>query len=97
MIDFKNIDKIPRRITKHTVDEGDFYILSMSALEKEQMHENNKKATDEEMLVLLIDKVLCDAEGNKVSLSLDDLKRLPDALFADIVKATIGSLGEKKS
>lgn len=97
MIDFKNIDRIPRRITKHTVDEGDFYITSMTALEKEQLHENNKEATDEEMLVILIDKVLCDVDGNKISLSLGELKRLPDALFTDIVKATIGSLGEKKS
>jgi hypothetical protein len=98
MIDFKNIDKIPRRITKHSVNEGDFYTLSISALEKEKLYDENKKKPEEEMIVIVLGKVLCDESGKLQNLSLEEFKKLPDALFKDIVNACLGQVtGEKKS
>jgi hypothetical protein len=98
MIDFKNIDKIPRRITKHTVKEGDFYTKSMTSLEKETIANKYEGGSDEEMIVAVIDKILCDDKGEELNLTLAQLKDLPDALFADITKACMGLVvGEKKS
>ena len=97
MIDFKNISKIPRRITKHTVDEGDFYTCSMTSLEKEEIYDNNKKKSDEDLMVIVVAKILCDDKGSLLNLSLKDLKALPDSLFHDIVNACMGNvLGKKK-
>jgi len=96
MIDFKNIDKIPRRIVKHTVKEGDFYTKSMTSFEKESI--SDKYKDPEKMVVAVIDQVLCDEEGKSLNLSLSDLKALPDSLFRDITNACIGLVtGEKKS
>lgn len=98
MIDFRNASAIPRRITKHTVSEGDFYTKSITAFEKEQIYENNKKASEEELIVIVIGKILCDEQGKELMLTIEELKNLPDALFKDITKACMGlALGEKKS
>ena len=98
MIDFNKINEIPRRIKKHTVKEGDFYTVSMTSLEKENIYKDNKDKSEEDMVVIVIGKVLCDETGKLSNLSLKQLKSLPDALFEDIVKACMGMVvGEKKS
>jgi len=98
MIDFTNIDKIPRRITKHTVSEGDFFTMSMTSLEKEDLHKKHKGKSEEKFMIEVISKVLCNEKGDALGLTLDQLKALPDALFRDITKACMGLVvGEKKS
>jgi hypothetical protein len=97
MINFKKIDEIPRRITKHTVEEGDFYTVAISSLEKEALFEEDKEVTEKD-LVKMVALTLCDDKGGLLKLSLKDLKSLPDALFKDIVKAVSGQMtGQKKS
>ena len=98
MIDFKNAGEIPRRITKHTVKEGDFFTKSMTALEKEKLLEKYKGKPENDFVVAIIKAVLCDEEGNLLNLTLKNLKSLPDVLFQDITKACLGiAAGEKKS
>jgi len=98
MIDFKNINKIPKRVTKHTVEEGDFFTVSISALEKEDLFEKNKKASQEKLLTILLGAILCDEKGELLKLSLNDLKSLPDALFQDMINVCTNKItGEKKS
>jgi len=98
MIDFKNPSEIKRRVIKHKVDEGDFFTLSISALEKEEIYENNKDKSEEELIVIVLSKILCDEKGELINLSIEDLKALPDALFKDMIKACMGMvIGEKKS
>lgn len=98
MIDFKNINKIPRRIVKHTVEEGDFYTKSISALEKEEALKEFKDLPDDEMIIKMMGMVLCDEKGNLLNLTLDQFKSMGDALFADIVRAVTQSMtGQKKT
>lgn len=98
MIDFKNAKSISRRVTKHTVEEGDFYTCSITALEKEDVYNKNESKPEEVLMVEVLKLILCDEDGKLLDLSLEDLKNLPDALFQDIVSAAMGNvLGEKKS
>lgn len=97
MIDFKNIDQIKRRVTKHTVEEGDFYTVSISTLEKEQLIADNKKATQEEMVVVALGAMLCDEKGKTLDLSMEELKSLPDVLFMDMARIIMQmATGKKK-
>ena len=99
MIDFKNPGKLKRRVTKHTVIEGDFYLRSLSSQEKEDMYSDKKaNANNEDFIVDVIASVLCDEEGVLVDLSKEDLKLLQDTLFADIVsEVSFKVLGKKKA
>ena len=98
MIDFKNAKKIKKRITKHTVEEGDFFTLSISSYEKENLVEDNKDKSDEENLVIFLGAILCDEKGKGLDLSLEDFKDIPDALFQDMIKVCMNMVtGEKKS
>lgn len=98
MINFKNAKKIKRRVTKHTVEEGDFFTISISCNEKEKLAEDNKDGSDEENLVVFLGATLCDEKGKGLDLSLEELFDIPDALFQDMIKVCMNMVtGEKKS
>ena len=69
MIDFKNVK---RRIKKHTVEEGDFYLKDISSAEGKVIAD---KAGDdaEKSMGAFLRALMCDESGKLLNLSDEDL------------------------
>jgi len=94
MIDFKNVK---RRIKKHTVEEGDFYLKDISSAEGKRIAEKSGDKIDVQMAAFL-QALMCDKEGKLLELSTDELAGIPVGLLQDIMKAlSVIMYGEKKS
>jgi len=98
MIDFGKADGLKRRVTKHTVEEGDFYIRDMSAKERKEASKDIDENDVEAIMDKMIECYLCDDKGKLLNLSEEQLAGIPSGLLADVLKAIQGALlGEKKS
>jgi hypothetical protein len=94
MIDFKNVK---RRIKKHTVEEGDFYLKDISSAEGKAIAEKAGDEVDNQMACFL-QALMCDESGKLLKLSTDELAGIPVGLLQDIMKAVMAIMyGEKKS
>ena len=98
MIDFGKADGLKRRVTKYTVEEGDFYIQDKSAAERKEASKDIDDTDGEAIMNKMIECYLCDDKGKLLRLSEEKLSNIPTGLLADIFKAIQGALtGEKKS
>lgn len=98
MIDFKNIKKIKRRIKKHTVEEGDFYLLDKTTAEFKEIHKSVGTDDIEAFVKAIMDACLCDDKGKLLHLIDDDYQNIGKGLLQDIFMAVQTlTTGEKKS
>lgn len=98
MIDFKKADGLKRRVTKFTVEEGDFFIRDMSSTERIKAVDDIDESDGEAVMMKMIECYLCDEDGKLLKLSEDEVKDIPGGLLQDVFKAIQGALmGEKKS
>ena len=98
MIDFGKADGLKRRVTKYTVEEGDFYIRDMTTTERFKAVETIDESDGDAVMVKMIECYLCDDKGKLLKLSEDQIKDIPANLLKDVFNAIQGALtGEKKS
>ncbi len=94
MIDFKNVK---RRIKKHTVEEGDFYLRDISSAEGKVIADKAGDDTEKAMGAFLR-ALMCDESGELLKLSDKNLSEIPVGLLQDIMQAVQSLMyGEKKS
>jgi hypothetical protein len=94
MIDFRNVK---RRIKKHTVEEGDFYLRDISTAEGKQIADQAGDKLDEQIAAFL-QALMCDEKGELLNLSIDDLQDIGGSLLHDVMAAVEAIIhGEKKS
>ena len=94
MIDFT---KVKRRIKKHTVEEGDFYLLDISSKEGKDIAKKAGKREDQQLAAFL-QALMCDDKGVLLKLTDAQLSEIPIGLMQDVVKAVSALVhGEKKS
>tara|TARA_B110000908_G_C10247025_1_gene449476 strand:+ start:1336 stop:1620 length:285 start_codon:yes stop_codon:yes gene_type:complete len=94
MIDFRNVK---RRIKKHTVEEGEFFLRDISSAEAKDLAEGAGDDA-EKIIAVFLQALMCDEKGELLNLSLDDLKNVGSGLLKDVVTAVMAIIhGEKKS
>ena len=94
MIDFRNVK---RRIKKHTVEEGEFFLRDISSAEGKKIAD--KAGEDpEKILADFLQALMCDEQGEPLNLSVDELKNVGGSLLQDVMAAVMVIIhGEKKS
>lgn len=94
MIDFT---QVKRRVKKHTVEEGDFFLRDISSKEGKAIAEKAGESADQQVAAFL-QALMCDEDGKLLELSQDQLSDIPVGLLKDVVKAVTAIVyGEKKS
>jgi hypothetical protein len=94
MIDFT---KVKRRIKKHTVVEGDYYLIDISSKEGKDISKKAGKRVDQQLAAFL-QALMCDEKGELLKLSEDQLADIPIGLLQDVTAAVTAIVyGEKKS
>lgn len=94
MIDFT---KVKRRIKKHTVEEGDFYLVDISSKEGKDIAKKAGKRVDQQ-LAAFFRAMMCDDKGNLFNYTDDQLADIPIGLLQDVTAAVSALVyGEKKS
>ena len=94
MIDFKNVK---RRIKKHTVEEGEFFLRDISTAEGKRIADDAGDKLDEQVAAFL-QALMCDEQGELLNLSIDDLQNIGGSLLQDVMAAVMAIIhGEKKS
>jgi hypothetical protein len=94
MIDFT---KVKRRVKKHTVEEGDFYLRDISSKEGKDIAKKAGKKVDLQVAAFLR-SMMCDEKGELLNYTDDQLSEIPVSLMQDVVAAVTALVyGEKKS
>jgi len=94
MIDFRNVK---RRVKKHTVEEGEFFLRDITSKEGKEIAEKAGKRVDKQLAAFL-QALMCDDKGELLNLSDDELTEVPVGLMQDVTAAVSALVhGEKKS
>ena len=95
MIDFTK--EIVRRVKKHTVEEGDFYLRDITSKEGKEIAEKAGDKPDQQVAAFL-QAMMSDDKGALLNLTDSQLSKVPVGLMQDVVKAVTALVhGEKKS
>jgi len=94
MIDFLNVK---RRVTKHTVQEGEFFLLDISSAEGKVIAEGAGDNA-EKIMASFLRALMCDKEGKLLNYTDEQLTQIGTSLLRDVTKAVFSIVyGEKKS
>ena len=93
MIDFRNVK---RRIKKHTVEEGEFFLRDISTAEGKKIADDAGE-DPEKLLAAFLQALMCDEKGELLNYSIDDLTNFGSMLLQDVMAAVMVIIhGEKK-